>query len=92
MKTTRTVLISLFVLITLFFVFRSAEAAPGSPAAWLRGGESASWNTDEEPYDQITAWTVSAVQAASQQGQSISDCVSQYFRPVGVSVNDIDLN
>jgi uncharacterized repeat protein (TIGR01451 family) len=72
MKTTRTVLISLFVLITLFFVFRSAEAAPGSPAAWLRGGESASWNTDEEPYDQITAWTVSAVQAASQQGQSIT--------------------
>ncbi len=64
MKTTRTVLISLFVLIALFFAFRSAEAAPGSPAAWLRGEESASRNTDEQPYDQVTARIVRAVQPA----------------------------
>ena len=72
MKTTRTVLISLFVLIALFFVFRSAEAAPGSPAAWLQRGESASRNTDEEPYNQIAARIANAVQPVPQQDQSIT--------------------
>jgi hypothetical protein len=53
MKTTRTVIISLFVMTALFFIFRSAEAAPGSPAAWLRGGESVSRITEEKPVEPV---------------------------------------
>ena len=53
MKNTRTVIVSFFVLIVLFFVFRSAEASPGEAPSWLpredRSGKIADDVLDIQP-------------------------------------------
>ena len=90
MKTTRTVIIPLFVMLALFLAFRTAEAAPRSPVAALGRGAFAARIAEDGSAVQLSASAASAAQPVPQPDPALRIVEPAVQSPVVQLAPDLD--